>query len=286
MHRGYIKLGLAMGLLALTIQTVQAQEFARRNLFSGDFERNRASFSRALDGLASQMRQDYHEATLKKAKEIAMTSIPSEIVSAATRAPQIFSQTPGGSGGGGGFGAFGGGFGAGSNFGLGGLDSNDAGIGLASSVGPNDTFFGPFFGTRSSTLRPNGFGGPVSGQASPPGRTVVDGQILRRGDSTFSSTRTNSGTAGSNDTSNPDGTFNSSSNNYESYNDGNYNSSYSRSYQGSDGTQRFSTWSMTGNAPGTVAGPGMQGTPSYGTTQTGAGQFAGGAGGGGGGGPM
>ena len=289
---------LAIALSLFAFQSTQAQEFLRQRS-SDDFGRRFDSFSRSLDNLGQDMRAAYDQSILAKARAYAMQNIPSEYGNAnfGGSQPQMVSGTNGlgvgGFGGGGfGFGGFGGGFGgafgggAGSGIfggGLAGIDSNDAGIGMAPSIGPGDTFFGPYQGQTVSQLRTNGTSGPVVGSAFPQGRRVNESSntVLRRQGSNFIAQRNSTG--GGNQNGNG-GMGNSSSTTRGSNIGGAYNRQTTTSSTNADGTQNFGSWSITGNAPGTVAGPGMAGTAAGSGTPGGGG--GGGAAGGGGGGLM
>ncbi len=299
MKIGYDRALLAIALSLFAFQSTQAQEFIRQRA-SDDFARRFDAFSRSLDTLANDMRRAYDESNLSKAKQTALTSIPSEFGNNNFNGsqPQLFSGTQGvgvgGFGGGGfGFGGLGGPFGTGLfGGGLAGVDSNDFGIGVGPSIGPNDTFFGGFNEQRFSTLRTNGTNGPVVGSAFPPGRTVNESSntVLRRQGSNFVAQRNFSSTGSPNDGTtngtNSAATTNRSSTTSSTWNGGAFNTQNTSSRTFSDGTQNFGTWSITGNAPGTVAGPGMAGTPSGSGTPGGGGATPTGVAGGGGGGTM
>lgn len=300
MKIGYDRALLAIALSLFAFQSTQAQEFIRQRA-SDDFARRFDAFSRSLDTLANDMRRAYDESNLSKAKQTALTSIPSELGNNNFNGsqPQLFSGTQGvgvgGFGGGGfGFGGLGGPFGTGLfGGGLAGIDSNDAGIGLGPSIGPNDTFFGGFGGQTFTTLRTNGTSGPVVGAPFPPGRRVNESSntVLRRQGANFVAQRDFSSRGGTTNGGGTNGTGNTdqSSTTSSTWNGGAFSTQRTFSGISSDGTQNFGTWSITGNAPGTVAGPGMAGTSSGSSTPAGGGLsptpgagFAGGGGGTGG----
>ena len=247
----YYKLAVALGLFAFSLQGAQAQEFIRGGSSSNDFARSFASFTRSLDGLASQMRADYDQSCLLKAKQIEMTNIPSEFGNVnAYNGNQVFGQPQSG--------AVGGGSGFGNGFGLGrglfGGDQNDFGFGMGSASGPANSFWGAYNGPIASTLRTNGNAGAVNGSAFPAGRRVTDnGLILRNQGRTTNFSSTDGSTSRQGTFSSTDGnTFGSGS---SSTSDGN--------------TVSFGTWSLTSNAPGTTTGPGMAGTASGSSGETG-----------------